>query len=47
MNSVNSKNMRFIILFLVLLAIICAYSLLFNHDQDLIYTDVEQLELED
>ena len=47
MNSVNSKNLTFIILFLVVLTIIFTYALVINHDSDIIYTDINELEIED
>jgi hypothetical protein len=47
MNGSNSKNMTFIILFGVILAGIFIYALIFNYNQDIIYTDLNELELED
>lgn len=47
MNSVNSKNLTFMVLFLVMLVVIFTYTLFFHHDNDIIYTDINELEIED
>jgi hypothetical protein len=47
MNGVNSKNLSFMIVFAVLLAIIFIYALVFNHNQDVIYTDLNEISIED
>ena len=46
MNSVNSKNLSFLIVFIALLAIVCLYTV-FTHDSGAIYTDLNELNLED
>ena len=47
MNITNSKNMFFIILLFVILVVTFSYALLFNHDTDIIYTDVRQAGMRD
>ncbi len=47
MNGVNSKNLSFMIVFAVLLAAIFIYALIFNHNQDVIYTDLNEIAIED
>ncbi len=43
MNITNSKNMVFIIVLFAILVVTFTYALIFNHDTDIIYTDVRQV----
>ncbi len=40
MNLTNSKNMTLMILLFAILVITFSYAFLFNHDRDVIYTDL-------
>ena len=47
MNSVNSKNLTFLILLVVLIAIVFTSILIVDHNEDIIYTDLDELGIED
>ena len=47
MNSVNPKNLTFMVLFVVLLAITFSYVFIYHHGGETIYTDISGLEIED
>ncbi len=47
MNGSNSKNFSFMIVFAVVLAAIFIYALIFNTNNDVIYTDLNEIAIDD